>query len=103
MSTAKCLATFLALITLPTARAMASLPRSGRRARRVAAAILASSAPGGCQQLAALAGPLGRQERVVAGDQPLTGVIRGGDLGHVGLVEQGGLDGVLSHQRLDRR
>ena len=47
---------------------------------------------GGGQQLAALAGPLGFEERVVAGDEPLPGVVRGGDLGHVGLVEQGGLD-----------
>jgi hypothetical protein len=32
ISTMKCLATFFLLITMPTARPMASLPRSGRRA-----------------------------------------------------------------------
>ncbi len=59
--------------------------------------------PGGLQQLAALAGPLICQERVAAGDQPLPGVVRGGDLGHVGVIEQGRLDRADGHQRLDRR
>jgi len=43
---------------------------------------------GGGQQILALAGALGGQQRVPAGDQPLAGVIRAGDLGQVLLVEQ---------------
>ena len=58
---------------------------------------------GGIEQLAALAGPLGGQERVVAGDQPLAGVAGVGDLGHAGVVEQGGLDGAAGHEGPDRR
>ncbi len=36
---------------------------------------------GGGQQVGALAGALGGQHRVAAGDQPLAGEVRGGDLG----------------------
>jgi len=36
---------------------------------------------GGGEQVLALAGAVGGQDRVAAGDQPLTGVVRGGDLG----------------------
>src|SRR5512142_1961558 len=43
----------------------------------------------GCgQQVLALAGALGGQDRVAAGDQPLPGVVRGADLGEVLLIEQ---------------
>jgi len=44
MSVMKCLATFFLLITLPTARAILSLPRIGRRGLLAAAAIFSSSA-----------------------------------------------------------
>ena len=43
---------------------------------------------GGGQQVFALAGPVGGQHRVAAGDQPLAGEVVGGDLGEVLLVEQ---------------
>jgi hypothetical protein len=43
---------------------------------------------GCCEQLLALAGPLGGQDRVAAADEPFTRVIGVGDLGEVVLVEQ---------------
>ena len=46
---------------------------------------------GGRQQLLALAPPLLGQQRVVAGDEPLAGIVGRGDLGQVLLVEQGQL------------
>src|SRR5664279_5939103 len=48
---------------------------------------------GGVQQGQASAGPLGSQGRVTARDQAFAGVVRVGDLGEVGLVEQGHLQG----------
>ncbi len=90
ISVMRCLATFFLLMTVPTARAILSLPRSGRRARRVAALILASSASVAASSSPRLRAPLGFEERVVAGDQPLARVVRGCDLGHVLDVEQGG-------------
>ena len=43
---------------------------------------------GRVQQVLALAGPVGGQGRVAAGDQPFAGVVGGGDLGQVLLIEQ---------------
>ena len=43
---------------------------------------------GGVQQRQASAGPLGGQGGVAARDQAFAGVVRVGDLGEVGLVEQ---------------
>jgi len=43
------------------------------------------------QQCQAFAGPLGGQGGVAARDQAFPGVVRVGDLGEVGLVEQGHL------------
>ena len=51
---------------------------------------------GGGQQVFPLAGPVGGQDRVAAGDQPLAGVVVGGDLGEVLLVEQAELEGPSS-------
>jgi hypothetical protein len=65
-----------------------SWPRSGRRARAQAAAILARAGLGGREQRLPLAGPFGFQERVHAGHQPLAGEVRGGDLGQVLDIEQ---------------
>ena len=51
-----------------------------------------------------LAGAVGGQHRVAAGDQPLAGEVRGGDLGEVLLVEQGQLErAVVGHQLADGR
>ena len=59
---------------------------------------------GGGEQLGAFAGPLGGQERVAAGDQPFSGVVGVGDLGQVGLVEQGQLQRpVVGGELGDRR
>ena len=48
----------------------------------------ASSFSVACEQVLALAGAVGGQHRVAAGDQPLAGEVRAGDLGQVLLVEQ---------------
>ena len=49
-----------------------------------------------------VAGPVGGQDRVAAGDQPLAGEVRRGDLGHVLLIEQGQLErAVAGHQLAD--
>ena len=56
---------------------------------------------GGGQQAFALAGPLGFQERVLAGHQPLAGEVRGGDLGQVLGIEQGQLQVPAADQLLD--
>ena len=56
------------------------------------------------QQVLPLAGAVGGQHRVAAGDQPLAGVVTGGDLGQVLLIEEAELERpVLGHQLLDRR
>ena len=52
---------------------------------------------------AGLVGPLGCQGGVAAGDQAFGGVVGVGDLGEVGLVEQGHLQGpVIGGQGGDR-
>ena len=101
MSMVKCLATLRRVRTLLARTAILSVPRSGARARAQAAAILARSASVAASSDFALAGPLGFQERVLAGHQPLAGEVRGGDLGQVGLVEQGQLQVPAADQRLD--
>jgi hypothetical protein len=58
---------------------------------------------GGGQQRFPLAGLLGFQERVVAGHQPLAGVVRMGDLGQVQLTGQGELERAVADQCLDLR
>ena len=59
---------------------------------------------GGGQQVLALAGPVGGQHRVAAGDQPLAGEVRRGDLGEVLLVEEAELEGtVVGHELADGR
>ena len=91
MSMVMCLATLRRFRILSTRTAILSLPRSGARARAQAAAILPRSASVAGQQALARAGPPGFQEGVLAGHQSLAGEVRGGDLGRVGLVEQGQL------------
>ena len=59
---------------------------------------------GGGEQLVALAGPRGGEERVAAGDQAFAGVVGVADLGEVLLVEQGRLQRPAGGgERLDRR
>ena len=50
-----------------------------------------------------LQGPLGFQERVLAGHQPLAGKGRGSNLGQVLLIEQGQLQRAAADQRFDLR
>ncbi len=58
--------------------------------------------PGGGQQVLPLAGPVGGQDRIAAGDQPLAGKVGRGDLGEVLLIEQGQLEGpVVGHELFD--
>jgi hypothetical protein len=67
------------------------------------AAIVARPASVAASRSLALAGPLGGQDRVAAGDQPLAGVVRGADLGEVLLIEQRQLQGaVVCHELADR-
>ena len=59
---------------------------------------------GGGQEFVALAGAVGGQRRVTAGDQPLAGEIRAGDLGQVLLIEEAELErAVVGHQLADGR
>jgi len=59
---------------------------------------------GGGEEFGAGAGPVGGQDRVAAGDQPLAGEVRRGDLGQVLLIEQGQLERpVVGHELLDGR
>ncbi len=57
---------------------------------------------GGGEQVFALAGPLGGQHRVAAGDQPLAGEVIGGDLGEILLIEEAELErAVVGHELFD--
>ena len=59
---------------------------------------------GGGQQVLALAGAVGGQDRVAAGDQPLAGEVIGGDLREVLLIEEAELErAVVGHELLDGR
>ena len=82
---------------------MASWPRSGRRGPRAGRGDLGQVGLGGREEAFAFAGPLGFQERVLAGHQPLAGEVRRGDLGQVLGVEQGQLQVPAADQRLDLR
>jgi hypothetical protein len=67
----------------------ADLVGAGERAVRDAVGDCVQGAFGGAEQLAALAGALGGDERVATDDQPLARVVlRCGDLGRVLLVKQ---------------
>jgi hypothetical protein len=56
---------------------------------------------GSLEEALAFAGPLGFQERVLAGHQPLAGKVRGSDLGQVRLTGQRQLQRAVADQRLD--
>ena len=58
---------------------------------------------GGLQELLAFAGPLGRDGRVAADDEPLAGELGGADLGQVGLVEERQLQVAGGDQLADLR
>ena len=102
MVRSKCLPVLYLLITLPT-----STPIGPARASRPAwtrARIGGQELLGRLQQVLALAGAVGGERGVAAGDQPLSGEIRAGDLGQVLLIEQATLQRpVLGHELADRR
>ena len=57
---------------------------------------------GGGQQVLALAGAVGGQDRVAAGDEPLAGEVRRGDLGEILLIEEAELErAVVGHELFD--
>ena len=100
MVTAKCLAVLYLLITLPTSTPMGpapvSLPARTRAMRGARSFSVAAS------RSCALAGAVGGQDRVAAGDQPLAGEVIGGDLGEVLLIEEAELErAVVGHQLAD--
>ena len=57
---------------------------------------------GGGEQVFAVAGAVGGQDRVAAGDQPLAGEVIGGDLGEILLIEETELQrAVVGHELFD--
>src|SRR6266568_8915688 len=89
MSRMKCLATLYRSMTFPAGTPI--LSASFSRPAVTWSRAFPQELLGGGQQVLALAGPLGGQQRVAAGDQPLAQVVRAGDLGQVLLIEQGHL------------
>src|SRR5437879_5558391 len=94
----KCLAIWRRPSTAPTAWPIAAAPRSGLRARctRTARPLHADCNArelvlGGGQQLRAFAGALFGQQRVLADHQAFARIVGAGDLGHVAVIEQRGL------------
>ena len=83
------------LSTAPTASAISAVPDRDFDA--------AEPLFGGGQQLFALACAFGGEVGIAADHQPLAGVVRRGDRGHVALVEQRQLQGAAVQQVLDRR
>jgi hypothetical protein len=101
MVTAKCLPVLYVLVTLPTLTpigpAPASCPALTWPVIGQAASRWRPAGPAAC-------GPVGGQDRVAAGDQPLAGEVRRGGLGQVPLVGQGELErAVVCHQPADGR
>ena len=84
----KCLATFGGRSTRSARSAILSCAPERPAFPRGSRGDLGQVSFGGLQEALALAGPLGFQERVLAGDQPLAGVVRMGDLGQVRLAGQ---------------
>ena len=101
ISTWKCLRTRQRFQTSPTASPIAALPRRVPCGDRCS--ISASARSVGGEQLLALAGALGGDERVAADDQALVRVVVGGDLGQVLLVEERELQVAVFHQLLHLR
>src|SRR4029077_12011018 len=100
----KCLAMWRRPSTAPTAWPIAAAPRSGLRARCTPGLKARGGAPplhagldarevvlGDGQQLFAFAGPLRSQQRVLADHQAFAGIVGAGDLRHVAVIEQRGL------------
>ena len=86
MATSKCLPVLYLLITLPASTPIFAAPASRPACTRAMSGARSFSVA--WQQVFALAGALGGEHRVAAGDQPLAGEVRAGDLGQVLLIEQ---------------
>src|ERR1700756_1520659 len=99
----KCLAMWRRPSTAPTAWPIAAAPCSGLRALhagRDARQLLF----GGGEQLGAFAGPLFGQQRVLADHQALAGIIGAGDLRHITVIKQRGLQRpAFGRELFDRR
>ena len=101
MVTAKCLPVLYLVITLPTSTPISPAPC---RRRLDPGDEGGEQLLGGGEQFLAGAGAVGGQDRVAAGDQPLAGEVRRGDLGEVLLVEEAELEGaVVGHELADGR
>ena len=99
MVTSKCLAILYLPMTLPTA---VPTRGPGQPAGRDAGGDRGEELLGGGQQGFALAGAFVGQRGVAAGDQPLAGKVRRGDLGEVLLVEEAELQrAVVGHELAD--
>ena len=103
MSMTKCLATLRRRSTLSARSAILSWPRSGRRARAQAAAILARSASVACQEGFPLAGPLGFPNGFLQATSRSPG--KSGEVisARSWIVEQGQLQRAAADQLLDLR
>jgi hypothetical protein len=71
-----------------TAHREADAVRSAQAARLDAGDDGREACLGGGEQVLALAGPLGREQRVAADDEALTRIVRAADLGQGALVEE---------------
>ena len=87
----KCLAIWRRPSTAPTAWPIAAAPRSGLRARCTRAWMRARSFSVAASSSRALAGALLGQQRVLADHQAFARIVGAGDLGHVAVIEQRGL------------
>src|SRR5580692_13061732 len=100
----KCLAMWRRPSTAPTAWPIAAAPRSGLRARRTRAAMRARSFSVAANSSARLRGPLFGQQRILADHQAFARIVGPGDLGHVAVIEQRGLQRpARGGELLDRR
>ena len=86
MVTAKCLPVLYLVITLPTSTPIS--PGALQAAGPDPGDEGGEQLLGGGEEFLAGAGPVGGQDRVAAGDQPLAGEVRRGDLGEVLLIEE---------------
>src|SRR5580693_2793053 len=97
----KCLAMWRRPSTAPTAWPIAAAPRTARppHAGRNACEVFL----GRGQQFRTFAGPLFGQQRVLADHQAFARIVGAGDLGHVAVIEQRGLQRpALGRELLDR-
>src|SRR5438132_9191241 len=97
----KCLAMWRRPNTAPTTWPIAAAPRSGRRARCTRAAMRARSFSVPANSFA---GPLFGEQRVLADHQAFARIVGAGDLRHIAVIKQRGLQRpACGRELLDRR